>query len=110
MTDRKVIAVVGARGAQGGGLARAILADPDGGFAVRGLTRYPDKEQVQALAAAGAEVVQADLDDQASLERRSRALTARSASRTSGSTSRPRRRSSRRRTMAARPRPRRRST
>ena len=41
MTDRKVIAVVGARGAQGGGLSRAILADPDGGFAVRGLTRYP---------------------------------------------------------------------
>jgi uncharacterized protein YbjT (DUF2867 family) len=69
MSDRKVIAVVGARGAQGGGLARAILADPDGGFAVRALTRYPDKEEAQALAAAGAEVVEADLDDQASLER-----------------------------------------
>ena len=69
MSDRKVIAVVGARGAQGGGLSRAILADPDGGFAVRALTRYPDKEEAQALAAAGAEVVQADLDDQASLER-----------------------------------------
>ena len=69
MSDRKVIAVVGARGAQGGGLSRAILADPDGGFAVRALTRYPDKEEAQALAAAGAEIVQADLDDQASLER-----------------------------------------
>ena len=39
MPDKKVIAVVGATGAQGGGLARAILADPDGGFAVRALTR-----------------------------------------------------------------------
>ena len=33
MDDKKVIAVVGATGAQGGGLARAILADPNGGFA-----------------------------------------------------------------------------
>ena len=69
MSDRNVIAVVGSTGAQGGGLARAILADPDGGFGVRALTRDPDKDQAQALAAAGAEVVQADLDDEASLER-----------------------------------------
>ena len=53
MSDTKVIAVVGATGAQGGGLARAILADPDGGFAVRALTRDPSKEAAQALAAAG---------------------------------------------------------
>jgi uncharacterized protein YbjT (DUF2867 family) len=67
MSDRKVIAVVGATGAQGGGLARAILADPDGGFAVRALTRNPDSDNAKALAAAGAEVVQADLDEEASL-------------------------------------------
>ena len=67
MSEQKVIAVVGATGAQGGGVARAILADPGGGFAVRALTRDPSKEQAQALAAAGAEVVQADLDDEASL-------------------------------------------
>jgi uncharacterized protein YbjT (DUF2867 family) len=68
-TDKKVIAVVGATGAQGGGLARAILADPDGPFAVRALTRDPGSEKARALAAAGAEVVAANVDDQASLER-----------------------------------------
>ena len=67
MSDEKVIAVIGATGAQGGGVVRAILADPDGEFAARAVTRDPSKEQAQALAAAGAEVVQADLDDEASL-------------------------------------------
>lgn len=67
MSDSKVIAVVGATGAQGGGLARAILEDPEGGFAVRAITRNPDSEQARALAEAGAEVVEADLDDEASL-------------------------------------------
>jgi uncharacterized protein YbjT (DUF2867 family) len=67
MSDKKVIAVLGATGAQGGGVARAILADSDGAFAVRGVTRDPSKEQARTLAAAGAEIVQADLDDEASL-------------------------------------------
>jgi uncharacterized protein YbjT (DUF2867 family) len=65
----KVIAVVGATGAQGGGLARAILADPAGGFACRAITRDPNKDNARALAAKGAEVVQADLDDPASLKK-----------------------------------------
>jgi uncharacterized protein YbjT (DUF2867 family) len=69
MADRKIIAVVGATGAQGGGLVRAILADPKSDFTVRALTRHPDSDKARALAAAGAEVVSADLDDQASLER-----------------------------------------
>ena len=69
MQDRKVIAVVGATGAQGGGLARAILDDPDGGFALRALTRNVGGDKAKALAARGAEVVAANLDDQASLER-----------------------------------------
>jgi uncharacterized protein YbjT (DUF2867 family) len=69
MTDKKIIAVVGATGAQGGGLVRAILADRESPFAVRALTRNPDSENARALARLGAEVVQADLDDQASLER-----------------------------------------
>jgi uncharacterized protein YbjT (DUF2867 family) len=67
--DRKVIAAVGATGAQGGSLVRAILADPAGGFTVRALTRKPDSEKALALAKLGAEVVQADLDDAASLAR-----------------------------------------
>ena len=67
MADKRVIAVLGATGAQGGGLARAILADQASEFAVRAVTRDPSKEQASALASAGAEVVQADLDDEASL-------------------------------------------
>ena len=69
MADKKIIAVVGATGAQGGGLVRAILADPASEFAVRALTRNTDSDKARALAAAGAEVVSADLDDPASLER-----------------------------------------
>ena len=50
----KIIAVVGATGVQGGGLARAILADPSGGFSVRAITRDPNKDGAKALAAKGA--------------------------------------------------------
>jgi uncharacterized protein YbjT (DUF2867 family) len=69
MSERRTIAVTGATGAQGGGLVRAILADPAGGFAVRALTRDVNSEGAKKLAAAGAEVVAADLDDAASVER-----------------------------------------
>jgi uncharacterized protein YbjT (DUF2867 family) len=64
---KKIIAIVGATGAQGGGLARAILADANGEFAVRALTRKPDSDKARELASQGAEVVAADLDDVASL-------------------------------------------
>ena len=67
-TTNKIIAVTGATGAQGGGLIRAILAHPESGFSVRALTRDPNSDKAQALAAAGVEVVTADLDDEASLE------------------------------------------
>jgi len=69
MSDKKVIAVAGATGAQGGGLVRAILSDPGGGFAARALTRDPNSEKAKALTAQGAEVVAADLDDEESLIR-----------------------------------------
>ncbi len=69
MADKKIIAVTGATGAQGGGLARAILADPTGGFAVRALPRAPGKDRALARARAGAEVVSADLDDVDSLKK-----------------------------------------
>lgn len=69
MSEKKIIAVVGATGAQGGGLVRAILDDPQGGFAVRAVTRKPDSESARALAALGAEVVAGDLDDPAGLDR-----------------------------------------
>ena len=61
MADKKIIAVVGATGSQGGGLAQAILNDPNGGFAVRAITRDVNTDKAKALAKQGAEVVQADL-------------------------------------------------
>jgi uncharacterized protein YbjT (DUF2867 family) len=48
MADKKIIAVVGATGAQGGGLVRAILQDPAGGFAVRAITRNADSDKARA--------------------------------------------------------------
>ena len=66
---KKIIAVAGATGAQGGGLTRAILADPSGEFAVRALTRDVNSDKAKALAKAGAEVVAADVDDSSSLKK-----------------------------------------
>ena len=62
MPTKKTIAVVGATGAQGGAVVRAIMADPDGPFTVRAITRKPDSPQAQALASAGAQVVTGDSD------------------------------------------------
>ncbi len=69
MADKKIIAVVGATGAQGGGLVRAILDDAQGDFAVRALTRDAASAKAKALAGRGAQVVVADMDDEASLAR-----------------------------------------
>ena len=59
--------MVGATGAQGGGLVRAILDDPSGGFAARALTRDPNSAKAKELAARGAEVVAVNIDDGDSL-------------------------------------------
>lgn len=67
MSTKKIIAVLGATGAQGGGLVRAIQADKSGEFLARAITRNPSSEKARALAALGAEVVAADADDEASL-------------------------------------------
>src|SRR5712691_3739562 len=69
MADKKIIAVLGATGSQGSGLVSAILADPNGGFACRAITRDPSKDKARALAAKGAEVVKADLDNVESLKK-----------------------------------------
>src|SRR4051794_2135119 len=63
MTDGKLIVVVGGTGSQGGGLVGAILDDPAREFRVRTLTRNAQSAKARELAAAGAEVVEADLDD-----------------------------------------------
>ena len=67
--SKPVITVFGATGAQGGGLARALLADPGRHFAVRAVTRKPDGAAAVELKRAGAEVVLADLDDGCSVRR-----------------------------------------
>jgi uncharacterized protein YbjT (DUF2867 family) len=69
MAEKRVIAVMGATGAQGGGLVRAILADREGSFSARAVTRKPESEKARALAALGAQVVAGDADDPPSLER-----------------------------------------
>jgi uncharacterized protein YbjT (DUF2867 family) len=66
---KKIIAVVGATGAQGGGLVRAILNDKNGSFTARAITRNVNSDKAKALADAGAEVVTADLDDVKSLKK-----------------------------------------
>ena len=68
-TPKKILAVLGATGAQGGGLVRAILADPAGGFAARAITRDPSSSAAQELKRLGAEVVAGDVDAEKSLER-----------------------------------------
>jgi uncharacterized protein YbjT (DUF2867 family) len=67
MADQKIVAVVGARGAQGGGLVRAIAADKGGPFKARALTRDIRSDKAKELRALGADVVAADVDDEASL-------------------------------------------
>jgi uncharacterized protein YbjT (DUF2867 family) len=69
MPDKKIIAVVGATGAQGGGLVRAILNDPRKEFAVRAITRDANSEKARELAKLGAEVVSANIDSVDDLKR-----------------------------------------
>ncbi len=69
MENKKIIAVVGATGSQGSGLVRAIASDPNCGFTARALTRDVNSAKAKELAALGAEVVAADVNDPASLER-----------------------------------------
>ncbi len=69
MSDKKIIAVLGATGAQGGGLVRAILADPNGGFAARALVRDVNSDKAKELTKLGVEVVAANADDPGSLVR-----------------------------------------
>jgi uncharacterized protein YbjT (DUF2867 family) len=69
MENKKIIAVVGATGAQGGGLVRAILDDKEGGFAVRAITRDANTEKARELAKLGAEVVEANVDDKESIKK-----------------------------------------
>ena len=69
MADKKIIAVVGATGLQGGGLVRAIMSQPSSGFTARALTRDVHSDKAKELASLGAEVVAADVHDVDSVKR-----------------------------------------
>ncbi|MBD0822964.1 NmrA/HSCARG family protein [Aestuariibaculum marinum] len=69
METKKIITVFGATGAQGGGLVRAILADPSSEFTVRAVTRNANSEKAKALANLGAEIIEADIDDPESIKK-----------------------------------------
>ncbi len=69
MADKKIIAILGATGAQGGGLAKSILEDSTSEFKVRALTRNADSNKAKALAEKGAEIIEVDIDDHASIEK-----------------------------------------
>lgn len=67
--DKKIITVFGATGAQGGGLAHAILADRSSEFSVRAVTRNPDSDKAKELKKLGAEVIAGDVDDEDSVRK-----------------------------------------
>jgi uncharacterized protein YbjT (DUF2867 family) len=69
MEHKKIITVFGATGSQGGGLARAILADANSEFAVRVVTRDANSEKAKAFSKLGAEVVEANIDDIQSIKK-----------------------------------------
>ena len=68
MSPKKIIVVFGATGAQGGGLAHAILSDKNSEFSVRAVTRDVNSDKAKELASLGAEVVAGDVDDIESLK------------------------------------------
>lgn len=67
MSTKKIITIFGATGAQGGGLANAILDDANSEFTVRAVTRDANSDKAKELAAKGAEIVTADIDNKESL-------------------------------------------
>src|SRR5687768_7101835 len=99
---KRIIAVVGATGAQGGGLVRAILNDKNGPFTARAITRNPNSDKAKALADAGAEVVAADLDDLKSLKKASEVAPGASCVTNFGENFKPEKETSQARNMARR--------
>lgn len=69
MFNKKTIAVVGATGAQGGGLVRAIMNDASSGFTARAITRNVNSDKAKGLAKLGAEVIVANIENLESLKK-----------------------------------------
>lgn len=66
MTSDRTILITGVTGNQGGAVAQALQGT---GFSLRGLTRRPDSQRAAALARHGIDLVEGDLDDDATLRR-----------------------------------------
>jgi nucleoside-diphosphate-sugar epimerase len=64
MTNDQTILITGVTGNQGGAVAQALQ---NSGFRLRGLTRKPESERAAVLARIGVDVVEGDLDDEATL-------------------------------------------
>ena len=69
MSDNKIIAVIGATGAQGGSVINAILNDSSNSFSVRAITRDSTKPNALKLKERGCEVIEADLSNKDSLQK-----------------------------------------
>jgi uncharacterized protein YbjT (DUF2867 family) len=69
MSEKKVIAIIGGTGAQGGGLVRAILNDPGYEFTARAVTRNAGSDKAKELSKRSVEVVEADASDLRSLKK-----------------------------------------
>jgi uncharacterized protein YbjT (DUF2867 family) len=61
------IFVIGATGAQGGAVARALLSSKK--YTVNALIRDPDSEAAKALTTQGASLIKGDWDDVAAIEK-----------------------------------------
>jgi uncharacterized protein YbjT (DUF2867 family) len=66
MSNERIVLITGATGQQGGSILRELAGK---GFKLRAMTRHPDGEAAGKLAKLGAEVVQGDLDDAASVRK-----------------------------------------
>src|SRR5437870_10092586 len=65
MSDRTIL-ITGVTGNQGGAVAQALQSS---GFRLRGLTRKPESERAAELARRGVDIVNGELDDEATLRR-----------------------------------------
>lgn len=70
MSEKIILTVIGATGAQGGSVIDTVLSRPDlaARYALRGISRNPSSDKAKALSAKGVEVIKAELDDIESLE------------------------------------------
>ena len=67
--ERRLMRCSAPRAPRGGGLVRALLANPKGEFRARAITRDPNSDRARQLSQLGTEVVAGNVDDESSLSR-----------------------------------------